>query len=273
MTKVNVQKELRFLRTCEASAHTAISAKQRFIELLYILPHIPKPKNILDVGGNFATVRWFQAKFPKSKVTILNKADKELAAYPNFIKADAQFFKTKEKYDLIFSGETIEHTYNPDGLLACCLLALKPSGYFIITTPNLACIHNRIFLLLGWSPANYSPSLRYKTGNPLLKTKSDGFGFTGDHKSVFTWQAFRELLEKYDFKIAYERGFSYGQEGKIQIIGKRYIKMPYVKFRFLLNRFLPHHLKEGMMFVCQVPSKINRKQALKGILQKDLWEY
>lgn len=273
MVKVNIQKELRFLKQCETNAHTAISAKQRFIELLYLLPHIPKPKNILDVGGNFATAKWLQVKFPKSTVTILNKSDKELASYPNFIKADAQFFKTKEKYDLIFSGETIEHTYNPDGLLACSLLALKPGGYFIITTPNLSCLYNRIFLLLGWSPANYSPSLRYKTGNPLLKIKSDGFGFTGDHKSVFTWQAFRQLLEKYGFKISYARGFCYGQEGKIQIIGKRYIERPYVKFRLLVNHFLPHSLKEGMMFICRAPNKINRRQALKGILKKDLWEY
>lgn len=273
MVKVNVQKELRFLKKCEASAHTAIAAKQRFIELLYLLPHIPKPKNILDVGGNFATARWFQTKFPESTVTVLNKAEKELASYPNFIKADAQFFKTKVKYDLIFSGEIIEHLYNPDGLLASCLLALKPGGYFIVTTPNLSCLPNRIFLLLGWSPANYSPSLRYKTGNPMLKTEFDGFGFTGDHKSVFTWLAFRQLLEKYGFNVYFARGFDYSQEGKIQIIGKRYIRRPWIKFRSFINHFLPHSLREGMMFICQAPEKINRRKVLKGILKKDLWEY
>ena len=271
MRNINTKKEWKLLKKCEKNAHTGISAKQRFIELLDILPKLNQPKKILDVGGNFATARWFREKFPFSEITILNKSDKELGSYPNIILANAENFKTKEKYDLVFCGETIEHTYNPDGLLASCLLALKPNGYFIITTPNLACLPNRIFLLLGWSIANYSPSLRYTTGNPYLRNRLDGFGFVGDHKSLFTWQGFKELLEKYNFQIIAARGFNYAQNGKIQIIGKRYIKIPMNRFRRTLNYILPQSLKEGMLFVCQAPQTLNKKDIMESIIKEDLW--
>lgn len=274
MKTINFRQEWQFLEKCERNSHTAISAKQRFIELLDVFRNIPKPKNILDIGGNFATAKWFKAKFPNSKVTILNKSEKELSSYPQFIKADAQFFRTKEKYDLVFSGETIEHTYNPDGLIACCLLALKPNGYFIITTPNLSCLYNRIFLLFGWTPGNYSPSIRFLTGNPFLSNKEvTKFGNIGDHKSVFTWKGLYELLKKYGFKIINYRGYSYGQEKKIKALGNLYYKVPKGKLRLLLNRFLPTKIREGMIFVCQAPNKIDRKQALQGVLKKDLWQF
>lgn len=273
MKKNNFKKEWRLLEKCEKGSHTGISAKQRFIELLSILPQLPEPEDILDVGGNFATAAWFKLKFPNSKVTILNKSKKELASYPNTILANAEYFRIKKRYDLIFCGETIEHLYNPDGLLASCLLALKPGGYLITTTPNLSCLPNRLFLLLGWSLANYSPSLRYTTGNPFLRHRLDGFGFSGDHKSLFTWRALRELLEKYDFKIIHHRGFSYTQEEKIQIIGQKYVKQPMHKLRNFVNSLLPHHLREGMLVVCQAPDKIDRKAVLKAILKKDLWSF
>ena len=269
---IDVQKELLLLKKCEKNTHTGISAKGRFIEFLKIFQNIPEPQKILDVGGNFGTARWFKEKFPQAKVTILNNSQKELSSYSPVICQNAQNFSVKEKYDLVFAGEIIEHLYNPDGLIASCMLALKPGGYFVITAPNLACFYNRIFLLLGWTPGNYAPSLRYLTGNPLLSNKITSFGTIGDHKSMFTWRGLSELLGRYGFKIICGYGYSYGQEEKLRAIGNHYYRGPKGKLRLFLNRFLPTKLKEGMMFVCQSPRKIKRQQVLKGILKNDLWE-
>ena len=143
-------KEWQFLFECEQGCHTSISGKERFLEFLKIIPWLEPPKAILDVGGNLATARWLQHAFPGAEVTILNNSDKQLAGYPHLLKADAQDFTTEKQYDLVFAGEVLEHVYNPDGLLASCALALRPLGYLVLTTPNLACFYNRVFLAFGW---------------------------------------------------------------------------------------------------------------------------
>jgi len=272
MTKINFKKEWQFLKECEKETRTGICAKQRFIEILKIVENLPTPAKILDVGGTLGTALWLKAKFPRARITILNQSAKGLSSYPDFIKANAQSFKTKEKYDLIFALEILEHLYNPDGLIASCLLALKPKGHLLICTPNLSCFPNRLFLLAGWTPGNYSPSLRFFTGNPFLAKKITDFGDIGDHKSVFTWKGLSDLIEKYKFKVIDSKGYSYAQEEEIQILKNRYSAPPYWRLRLWLNNFLPHHLREGMIFVCRAPKKIDQKRVEKGILKEALWE-
>lgn len=271
-SKINFKLEWQFIRECENNCHSALAGKKRFIELLHIINEIPEPKSILDVGGNLGTARWLKAKFPNSKITILNKSKKELGSYPNIIEGDAESFEMQEKYDLIFAGEVLEHTYNPDGLICSCLLALKPKGHLIITTPNLACIYNRFFLLFGWSPANYSPSLRYLTGNPFYSNKIGDFGIIGDHKSVFTWKGLNELLILYGAHIIAHRGYSYGQEEIHKTIGDRYYNVPAGKFRLILDTVLPRTLREGMLFLCQAPANMDLALLKGGILKESYWE-
>lgn len=270
MSKINFLKEWKLLEQCEKNSHTGLSGKQRFLELLKIIPNLPKISNILDVGGNLATANWLKTKFPQAEVTILNKSKKELGFFPNFLLADAQSFQTKKKYDLIFCGETIEHTYNPDGLLVSCLLALRPSGYFIVTTPNLACLYNRIFLLLGWTPGNYSPSLRFITGNPLINLSTVNFGKIGDHKSVFTFCGLKELLQLHGFQILFYRGFTYAQTKSLLALNSQHYYLPFKNPRLVLNNVIPHSLREGIIFVCRK----NRTKAYvqKCLLPKNIWE-
>ena len=269
---IDVDKEWQLLEKCENHSHTGIPAKQRFLELLKVIKKIPKPDKILDVGGTLGTARWLKVKFPKAKVTILNKSKKEISAYPFFLKGDAESFQSQEKYDLIFAGEIIEHTYNPEGLIASCLLALKRGGYLVITTPNLACLYNRVFLLFGWTPGNYSPSLRFLTGNPFFP-KRGSFGTIGDHKSVFTWKGLAELLKIYGFEIKGCWGYSYGQTRRLKALGGQYLRLPSGQVRLFLNKIIPHKMREGMLFVCRTPSHINKKVIAKGILKKSLWEF
>lgn len=278
-SKINFNSEWQFLQKCEESRHASIpgkqrfiEGKQRFIEFLRVARKIPTPKSILDIGGNFVTAKWFKEKFPKTKITILNTSKREIGSYQHAIEADAQCFKIQEKYDLIFAGEIIEHIYNPDGLISCCLNALKPKGYLVITTPNLACIYNRFFLAFGWTPGNYSPSLRYFTGNPFFSENNE-FGLIADHKSVFTWKALYELLKIYGFQIIDCRGYSYGQKEALLTMGEKYYRAPKKgKLRLLLNKILPKKLREGMLFLCQAPNNTNNSRLSNAILKKSLWE-
>jgi SAM-dependent methyltransferase len=191
---------------------------------------------------------------------------------PDSIQGDAQCFEADEKYDFIFAGEIIEHLYNPDGLICSCLRALQPDGLLVITTPNLACVYNRVSLVFGWSLLNYFPSLRFRTGHPAFADKIGRFGPIADHKSVFTWKGFCELLELYGCRVVASRGFSYGDEGELRTPrGTRY-KIPAPRLRRALNSILPKTLREGMLFVVRPPKTIDPAVLSGGILQRSVWD-
>ncbi len=276
MNKRCSKKELRaewdYLFKCEAGGHTSLSGKQRFLEFLKVAHKFPAPKTILDVGGNRGTEQWLSHAFPGAKVTVLNDSQLQIAQCSDFIKGDAQDFTLERKFDMVFAGEIVEHLYNPDGLIASCLLALRPGGHLVLTTPNLSCFYNRIFLLCGWSPAAYFPSLRYQVGNPFLPKTDGRFGVVADHKSVFTWKGLKELLGLYGVEIVASRGYTYAQEAVCQTIGDRSYKLPLVRWRFFLNRLLPKSLQEGMLFVGRLPEGVDTSRFDAARLRQKIWE-
>lgn len=270
--KIDYNLELDFLRQCEKNGHTNILGKSRFLEILKNLKHISNnPKKILDVGGSDATAQWLSSKFPGSKVTILNISKNEINKWQDYLIKDGANFDLKSQFDLIFLGEILEHTYNPDGVIASSILSLKKNGYIIITTPNLACLYNRIFMLFGWSPVGYYPSLRYMTGNPIFKNKVGKIGVIMDHKSVFTWKGLVELLKLYNLEIITSQGYEVLKDekefkvpqGKYQTIGS--------SIRPFLNKLIPKSMRVGMMFVCQLKKNIDKKNLKKSIIEGNIW--
>lgn len=63
-------------------------------------------------------------------------------------------------FDIVIAGEVIEHLYDTDNFLKEITRILKSGGHLIITTPNLASLLNRMFLLFGKSPRY----LEYRAG-------------------------------------------------------------------------------------------------------------
>lgn len=60
-------------------------------------------------------------------------------------------------FDFVFAGEIIEHLLDTKCFLKEIHRVLKPNGYLVITTPNLARIDDRIKLLFGKSPRHTTP--------------------------------------------------------------------------------------------------------------------
>lgn len=60
-------------------------------------------------------------------------------------------------FDFIFAGEVIEHIFDTKAFLNEIHRVLKPGGYVVITTPNLARIDDRLKLLFGKTPRQTSP--------------------------------------------------------------------------------------------------------------------
>jgi SAM-dependent methyltransferase len=87
-------------------------------------------------------------------------------------------------FDFIFAGEIIEHIFDTRFFLKEIHRVLKPKGYLIITTPNLARLDDRVKFLLGKAPRQIAPlhpylylHIRPFTFN-LLKTALEAYNFT-----------------------------------------------------------------------------------------------
>jgi SAM-dependent methyltransferase len=105
-------------------------------------------------------------------------------------------------FDCIHAGEVIEHLFSPDLLLEEIARLLKPNGYAVISTPNLASWRNRIALLLGWQPFDAEVSTRYIVGNPR-----DPRTMISGHIRIFTARALRELAGLHGLSIRRLVGF------------------------------------------------------------------
>jgi len=105
-------------------------------------------------------------------------------------------------FDLILMSEVIEHIYNTDLVLSESWRVLKPCGYMLLTTPNLAWWLNRFVLLMGYQPYFTNVSIKYDTGKLWRPLKT---GCTGQHIRMFTLRALEQLLLIYRFKIIESR--------------------------------------------------------------------
>ncbi len=132
--------------------------------------------------------------------------------YINFFKHDFQINDLKKKYQTIYAFEVIEHIFNTEAFLKNVSCSLEDGGYFLMTTPNLCSLINRIRILFG-----------------------DGKCVSGNidtsHIRFFTKKTIIEVLKKNGFKI-------------IDIYG-------YNLKKFLKHIYLPTTLCEGLIVVAQ----------------------
>lgn len=117
---------------------------------------------------------------------------------------------TDRCFDVITAVQVVEHLCDLDVFVSEIKRILKPAGYLVISTENLASWHNIFALILSEQPST-GPfiSQKFSIGfHPLylehLKTPRSkkpylegGFG----HTKVMTYKAFKELFIRYRFRI------------------------------------------------------------------------
>jgi 2-polyprenyl-3-methyl-5-hydroxy-6-metoxy-1,4-benzoquinol methylase len=125
----------------------ATSSQYLKSELLKDIYHAIKDKRVLDVGclGDYSNKSrfWIHDFLRKNSKCIgidLNKNAlkklKKAGEAKNIILANAEIYTFKEKFDVIFAGELIEHLDNPGIFLKNMKKHLKKKGILILTTPN-----------------------------------------------------------------------------------------------------------------------------------------
>jgi len=119
-----------------------------------------------------------------------------------------------ETFDCINNCEVIEHLNNLDFFFEQASKKIKPGGYFVTTTNNLASFHNIFSLMMGWAPFDLTNSSikTWSIGNPFSLHKNQILtdrGETWTHKCVYTPYWLIKWMELYDFEFIDYKGIGF----------------------------------------------------------------
>jgi SAM-dependent methyltransferase len=106
-------------------------------------------------------------------------------------------------FDVIVSNQVIEHLFYPVKFMKEIHRLLKPHGYAVISTENLASWDNIGALLFGYSPFSmqYDDGL-CKIGNPLSPHEKElKNSHIHSHVRIFTWNSICELARFLCFRV------------------------------------------------------------------------
>jgi SAM-dependent methyltransferase len=113
---------------------------------------------------------------------------------------DMGVFPFKDGYfDAVFAGEIIEHLFDPDHFLDEIYRVLRPGGVLVLTTPNLASIHNRIALVFGYQPFPMGISSRFNEGRMYEPGSEQAQSL--DHIRVLTLRSLKKLMNIHNILI------------------------------------------------------------------------
>jgi ubiquinone/menaquinone biosynthesis C-methylase UbiE len=112
--------------------------------------------------------------------------------------------------DVVHSNQVIEHLSNVDMFLQEISRILRPGGYAIISTENLASIDNILALVAGQQPFSQHISRKSHIGNrfsphfgkPILNPLSV-------HRTIFTYYGLGQIIQSYNLVVETELGAGY----------------------------------------------------------------
>lgn len=118
-----------------------------------------------------------------------------------------------ELFALVHANQVIEHVKRLDHFALETKRVLKPGGYAVICTENLASWHNVAALLLGYQPFSITNiSSTGALGNPFAIHERCEFldmGESWQHIHVVTFVALVQLFERHGFEVehSFARGY------------------------------------------------------------------
>lgn len=103
-------------------------------------------------------------------------------------------------FDVVHSNQVIEHLSNTDNFLSEIRRLLKPDGYAVVSTNNLASWHNIASLVMGWQPPPCHPSDELIVGNPAGVMEGASGGRGQMHLRIFTSRALAGVAEHHGLR-------------------------------------------------------------------------
>lgn len=115
-----------------------------------------------------------------------------------------------ESFDVVHANQIIEHLYETDTFIEEIYRVLKKNGYAVISTPNLAALHNILSLVFGKQPFSAHVSNKVIVGNSFDPKHGFKHANRGEiHLRVFTYESLVELFEYHGFTVEKIYGAGY----------------------------------------------------------------
>lgn len=115
-----------------------------------------------------------------------------------------------ESFDLVYLTEVIEHLVRPDRALQEIRRVLRPAGHLVVSTPNLACLPNRVLLALGLQPL-FSEVSEDKVLGRGIRLLGQGTSPVG-HLRLYTLRGLIETLRLHGFQPTVIRGAAFSDD-------------------------------------------------------------
>lgn len=112
-------------------------------------------------------------------------------------------------FDVIHSNQVIEHLPSTDQFLREIARLLRPGGYAVVSTNNLASWHNIVSLVLGFQPPPCHVSDEILVGNPASFVDGRPGERGQTHLRVFTGRALSRLAEHHGLTVEVQRTAGY----------------------------------------------------------------
>jgi SAM-dependent methyltransferase len=170
---------------------------------------------LLDVGcgdGDFTTLVMERTQSARALGIDMFTNNLDIAAEKGIkgTKSDLNepFPVSDASVDIVVASHVIEHVSDTDLFVQEIGRVLKPGGYAVVATPNLAAWYNIAFLILGQQPPSTAVSDVAPVGFMEQKIWSGG-AYTGDipvghqgsnnHRRIFVRSTLKRLFEFYGF--------------------------------------------------------------------------
>ena len=193
---------------------TSLCYQANFVETRRIILELCEPNTeakLLDCGcGDGEATMEIAERIGAKEVSAIEIAEENAAKAEGkgirVLREDLNrpFLFSSETFDVIHAANIIEHLYDTDTFLKEVHRVLKAGGYFLVSTCNLAALHNILFLLLGRQPpaAHVSDEILVGVWNSKRKPGLEHWRPSGpQHRRVFTLKALEGLLEYYGFQL------------------------------------------------------------------------
>ncbi len=115
--------------------------------------------------------------------------------------------------DVVHSNQVIEHIAETDHFMREIRRVLRPDGYAIVSTNNLASWHNVFALALGWQPLPCHVSDECVVGNPLALSETRYGEHIHRHLRICTSRGLAGLAEAHGLVVERAVGSGYYPSG------------------------------------------------------------
>ncbi|MCX6906849.1 MAG: class I SAM-dependent methyltransferase [Verrucomicrobia bacterium] len=178
---------------------------------------------VLDVGtGDAELFLWWSERIGSRNLHALDAVSNPHSdrVRTTLAPLDDKWPLADASFDAVISSQNIEHIIDTPLYLSEMHRVLKPGGYVMLLTENLASWANIAALVCGWMPFSLTNMFGYPFGNRLVwhdsLSKDDLSRFYREklwgclgHQRLFTPLALRHLVERHGFQCEAAFGAAY----------------------------------------------------------------